>query len=43
MLTLPEAVLPVLLPFTTLFHSRTWCEAQVLLVGTILTVNFQGD
>ena len=37
MLTLPDAILPVLLPLATLFHSRTWCKAQVLLVEAILT------
>ncbi len=36
MLTLPEAILPVLIPFATLFCSRTWRKAQVLLVGAIL-------
>ena len=36
MLTLPEAILPVLIPFATLFRSPTWRKAQVLLVGAIL-------
>ena len=36
MLTLPDAILPVLLPFATLFHCRTWQQAQVLLVGAVL-------
>ena len=37
MLTLPDAILLVLHPFATLFHSPTWRKAQVLLVGAILT------
>ena len=36
MLTLPDAILPVLNPFAPLFQSRTWQKAQVLLVGAIL-------
>ena len=36
MLTLPEAMLPVLNPFATLFRTPTWRKAQVLLVGAIL-------
>ena len=36
MLTLPEAILPVLNPFATLFRTPTWRKAQVLLVGAIL-------
>ena len=36
MLTLPEAILPVLIPFATLFRGPTWRKAQVLLVGAIL-------
>ena len=36
MLTLPDAILPILNPFATLFQSRTWQKAQVLLVGAIL-------
>ena len=36
MLTLPDAILPVVHPFATLFQSRTWQKAQVLLVGAIL-------
>ena len=36
MLTLPEAILPVLNPFATLFRSPAWRKAQVLLVGAIL-------
>ena len=37
MLTLPDAILPLLLPFATLFSNPTWRKAQVLLVGAILT------
>ena len=37
MLTLPDAILPVLHPFATLFTCPTWRKAQVLLVGAILT------
>ena len=36
MLTLPGAILPVLIPFAAPFRSPTWQKAQVLLVGTIL-------
>ena len=36
MLTLPEAIIPILQPFSTLFQQRTWTKAQVLLVGAIL-------
>ena len=37
MLTLPNAILAVLVPFPTLFTNPTWRKAQVLLVGAILT------
>ena len=37
MLTLPAAIVAVLLPFGTLFTNPTWQKAQLLLVGTILT------
>ena len=37
MLTLPNAILPVLHPFAMLFRNPTWLKAQVLLAGTILT------
>ena len=37
MLTLPDAILPVLHPFAMLFRNPTWLKAQILLVGTILT------
>ena len=36
MLTLPDAILPILIPFATLFRSPTWRKAQVLLVGAVL-------
>ena len=36
MLTLPDAIVAVLVPFATLFQYRTWLKAQVLLVGAIL-------
>ena len=37
MLTLPDAIVSLLVPFATLFTSPTWRKAQVLLVGAILT------
>ena len=37
MLTLPEAIAPLLVPFATLFSAPTWRKAQVLLVGAVLT------
>ena len=37
MLTLPDAIVAVLVPFATLFQHRTWRKAQVLLVGAILS------
>lgn len=37
MLTLPEAIISILAPFATLFQSRTWIKAQVLLVGAVLS------
>ena len=36
MLTLPNAIVPVLNPFATLFRNPTWRKAQILLVGAIL-------
>ncbi len=33
---LPNAIIPVLDPFATLFRSPTWLKAQILLVGAIL-------
>ena len=35
MLTLPDAIISVLQPFSTLFRDRTWSKAQLLLVGAI--------
>ena len=37
MLTLPDAIVAVLMPFATLFSKPTWNKAQLLLVGAILT------
>ena len=37
LLTLPDAIVAVLIPFATLFQGRTWCKAKVLLVGAVLT------
>ena len=37
MLTLPDAIVALLVPFATLFSNPTWRKAQVLLVGAILT------
>ena len=37
MLTLPEAIVPILLPFATLFRGPTWLKAQILLIGAILS------
>ena len=37
MLTLPDAIVALLVPFATLFTSPTWRKAQLLLVGAILT------
>ena len=37
MLTLPDAIVSILVPFATLFNNPTWRKAQVLLVGAILT------
>ena len=36
MFTLPDAILPVLHPFATLFRTPTWLKAQILLAGAIL-------
>ena len=33
---LPDSIVPILQPFSTLFQQRTWTKAQVLLVGAIL-------
>ena len=37
MLTLPDAISPVLIPLATLFRSPTWLKVQVLLVGAVLS------
>ena len=37
MLTLPDAIVSILIPFATVFTNPTWRKAQVLLVGAILT------
>ncbi len=37
MLTLPDAIVAVLMPFATLFSKPTWSKAQLLLVGAVLT------
>ena len=37
MLSLPDAIVAVLIPFAALFQNRTWRKAQVLLVGAILS------
>ena len=37
MLTLPDAIVAVLIPFAALFQNRTWRKAQVLLVGAVLS------
>ena len=37
MLTLPDAIVAVLIRFATRFQIRTWCKVRVLLVGAILT------
>ena len=34
--TLPNAIVPVLNSFATLFRRPTWLKAQILLVGAIL-------
>ena len=37
MLTLPDTIVSLLMPFSTLFHRRTWLKSQLLLVGAILS------
>ena len=37
MLTLPDAIVPILAPFAMLFTNPTWQKAQLLLVGAILS------
>ena len=41
MLTLPDAIVAVLVPFATLFSSPTWRKAQGLLVGVSIIRNFR--
>ena len=36
MLTLPDAILPVLNPFAILFRNPAWRKARVLLAGAVL-------
>ena len=36
MLTLPDAIIPLLNPFAPMFQARTWSKAQVLLIGAVL-------
>ena len=38
MLTLPDAIVPILAPFTMLFTNPTWQKAQLLMVGAILAM-----
>ena len=38
MFTPPDAIVPILRPFSTLFQQRTWTKAQILLVGAILSL-----
>ena len=37
MLTLPNAIVPLLAPFAMLFTTPTWQKAQLLMVGAIQT------
>ena len=36
MLTLPDAIISVLQPFSNMFRQQTWTKAQLLLVGAVL-------
>ena len=38
MLTLPNAIVPILAPFAMLFTTPTWQKAQLLMVGAILAM-----
>ena len=38
MLTLPDAIVPLLNPFAPMFQARTWAKVQVLLVGAVLAM-----
>ena len=42
MLTLPDAIVPILAPFAMLFTHPTWRKAQILLVGAILAPGVKG-
>ena len=37
MLIPPDVIVPILQPFSTLFHQKTWTKAQLLLFGAILS------
>ena len=37
MLTLPDAIIYLLTPFSAWFQRRTWFKSQLLLVGAILS------
>ena len=37
MLTLPDAIISLLMPIAALFQPRTWLKSQLLLVGAILS------
>ena len=37
MLTLPDAIISLLMPIAALFQRRTWLKSQLLLVGAILS------
>ena len=43
MLTLPDTIISLLLPFSTLSHRRTWLKSQLLLVGAILSIPWQAN
>ena len=36
---LPDAIIPALKPFATMFQARTWTKVQVLLVGAVLATH----
>lgn len=38
MLTLPEPIITLLIPFRPFFHRKTWVKGQILLIGAILAV-----
>ena len=37
MLTLPDVIVPLPVPFATLFTNPTWQKSRLLLLGAILT------